>query len=334
MPIANAARAGDRAWLRAAFMTILAAAICGIWPVLAQEYPDRTVRIIIPFPAGGTADAMPRAVGDWLSRKWGQSVVIENRAGAGGNVGAQAAYDSDPDGYTLLSAPPSPLAINHNLYRNLGYDPTRFVPIILLALVPNALLVSPGRIAAKSIKELIDHMRANAGKVTAATQGIGTTSHLTAEMFQAQANVKLKLEPYRGSAPALQALVAGSADVMFDNLGASLALVGEGKLRLVAVATPKRLASMAQVPTVAETLPGFESSTWFAVVAPPATPSEIVAKLNADINEALRDADVRKRIMQLSGVVIGGTPQAAGAHIREETERWRKVLRSANVKLQ
>ena len=188
-------------------------------PALAQTYPDRTVKIVVPFPAGGTADAVPRIVGDWLSRKWGQPVVIENKTGAAGNIGSETVYNAPPDGYTLLSAPPPPLVINHNLYSKLGFDPTKFEPIIVMAHVPNALIVNPNKIKASSVAELIAYLKENPGKVTAATQGNGTTSHLTSELFQLMAKVKLQHIPYRGSAPALQGLLAGDVDLMFDNLG-------------------------------------------------------------------------------------------------------------------
>ena len=236
---------------------VLALAIAALAGAQAQDYPARAVKIIVPFPAGGTADVMPRVFADWLSRKWGQPVVIENRTGAAGNIGAEAVFKSEPDGYTLLSAPPPPLVINHNLYPRLGFDPTEFVPIIIMGRVPNALVVNP-KVAANTVAELIAYARANPGKLTSATQGNGATSHLTSELFQLMAQVKVQHVPYRGSAPALNDLVGGSVDMMFDNLGVSLPLVRSGKLKLIAVATPRRMASLPDVPTMAETLPGFE----------------------------------------------------------------------------
>jgi tripartite-type tricarboxylate transporter receptor subunit TctC len=310
----------------------LAGVLAGLSAVRAQDYPSHPVKIIVPFPAGGTADVMPRIFGDWLSRKWGQPVVIENRTGAAGNIGADAVAKADPDGYTLLSAPPPPLVINQNLYPKLGFDPTEFVPIVIMGRVPNALVVN-AKTPANSVGELIAYAKANPGKVTSATQGNGTTSHLTSEMFQMMAQVKFQHVPYRGSAPALNDLVAGSVDIMFDNLGVSLALVKGGKLKLLAVATPKRMASLPDVPTIAETLPGFESAAWFAVVAPPKTPPSVVDKINADVNEALRQSDITERLAQLSAEPIGGTPQATAAYMREEIERWHKVIKAANVKL-
>jgi tripartite-type tricarboxylate transporter receptor subunit TctC len=303
-------------------------------PAAAQNYPNRAVHIIVPFPAGGTADVMPRVVGDWLSRKWGQPVVIENKTGAAGNIGAEAAYRAEPDGYTLLSAPPPPLVINQNLYPKLGFDPTQFAPIAVMGIVPNALIVNPDKIAAKTVPEFIAYAQANPGKITVATQGNGTTSHLTSELFQLMAKVKLLQVPYRGTAPALQGLLAGDVDVMFDNLGVSLGLVKSGKLRLIAVGTERRMSALPDVPTIAESLPGFASSAWFAVVAPPKTPAAIVAKINADIAEAVRDPDVRKRLADLSAEPVGGTVPDTAAFMRAEVERWNNVIKAANVKLE
>jgi tripartite-type tricarboxylate transporter receptor subunit TctC len=311
----------------------IAALVTALPASQAQEYPNRTVRIIVPFPAGGTADAMPRVIADYLSRKWGQAVVIENRSGAGGNVGAESAYKSEPDGYTLLSAPPPPLVVNHNLYPKLGFDPLRFEPIAVMGLVPNALLTNPG-LPPKSVAEVIAYGKANPGKIISATQGNGTTSHLTSEMFAMMGGFKLTHVPYRGAAPALTDLVGGTANIMFDNLGVSLTQVQGGKIKLLGVATAKRMASLPDVPTIAETLPGFESAAWFAVVAPPGTPKQIVEKLNADINEALRDPGVAKRMAGMSAEIVGGSTAATAKYFRSEVDRWHKVIKAANIKVE
>jgi tripartite-type tricarboxylate transporter receptor subunit TctC len=311
----------------------LIAALVATSAALAQDYPSRPVKIIVPFPAGGTADAMPRIFAEWLSRKWGQPVVIENRTGAAGNIGAEAVAKAEPDGYTLLSAPPPPLVINHNLYPKLGFDPTEFVPIVIMGRVPNALVIN-AKLPHTSVAALIAAAKANQGKITSATQGNGTTSHLTSELFQLMADVKFQHVPYRGSAPALTDLVAGSVDIMFDNLGVSLALVKSGQLKLIAVATPKRMAALPDVPTIAKTLPGFESAAWFAIVAPPKTPQPIADKINADVNEALKQSEIIQRLDQLSAEPIGGTTQTTGAYMREEIARWHKVIKAANVRLE
>jgi tripartite-type tricarboxylate transporter receptor subunit TctC len=322
-----------RIGLSAIALSVLAASFAMSTTVPAQDYPNRAVKIIVPFPAGGTADAMPRVVADYLTRKWGQPVVIENRSGAGGNVGAEAAYKSEPDGYTLLSAPPPPLVINHNLYPKLGFDPLKFEPIAVMGLVPNALLTNPG-FPPKSVAEVIAYAKANPGKIISATQGNGTTSHLTSEMFQMMAGIKVTHVPYRGAAPALSDLVGGTANIMFDNLGVSLAQVQGKKIRLLGVATPKRMPTLPDVPTIAETLPGFEASAWFAVVAPPGTSKKIVEKLNADINEALRDPAVVKRLGTMSAQIVGGSTQETTRFFRSEVDRWHKVIKAANIKLQ
>jgi len=291
------------------------------------------VKIVVPFPAGGTADVLPRILAEWLSRNWHQPVIIENHTGAGGNIGAGLVAKSDPDGYTLLASPPPPLVINQNLYPHLEFDPLQFVPIIVMARVPNALVVNPDKIAANNIKDFIAYAQANPGKVTDATQGNGTTSQLTSEMFQLVAHAKLQNVPYRGSAPALNDLVAGSVDCMFDNLGVSLQLVKAGKLKLLAVASPERMASLPDTPAIAESLPGFESVTWYAVVAPPHTAAAVINKINAGMNEALRDAEVQKRLAELSAEAVGGTSQQAATYLRQEAERWKNVITTAHVTL-
>jgi tripartite-type tricarboxylate transporter receptor subunit TctC len=319
--------------ISALMLSFIAAAALAVSAANAENYPARVVKIVVPFPAGGTADVMPRVVAEWLARKWGQSVIVENHTGAGGNIGAEVVAKSEPDGYTLLASPPPPLVINQNLYPHLEFDPQQFVPIIVMARVPNALVINPNKIAANSVKDFIAFAQANPGKVTDATQGNGTTSQLTSEMFQMMAHVKLQNVPYRGSAPALNDLVAGNVDCMFDNLGVSLQLVKAGNLKLIAVASPQRIASLPDVPAIAEALPGFAAVTWYAVVAPPRTPAAIVDKVNAGINAALHDSEVQKRLVELSAESVGGTAQATADYLTQETERWNKVITAAHVTL-
>src|SRR5262245_31140885 len=303
-------------------------------PAHAEDYPTRPVHIVVPFPPGGTADALPRLIGDWLARKWGQSVIIENKAGAAGNIGAEAVANAEPDGYTLLSSPPPPLVVNQNLYPKLGFDPAAFVPITVMAIVPTALVVNPVRVTPNTVPEFIALARASPGKITSATQGNGTTSHLSSEMFQMLAKVKFVHVPYRGSAPALQGLVAGDVDIMFDNLGVSLALVQGGQLKLIAVGTERRMSTLPSIPTIAETLPGFVSSAWFAVVAPPKTPQGIVHAINAGVTEALRQPEIVKRLADLSAEPVGSSPAEALRFMNEETDRWRAVIKNVGIKLE
>ena len=239
----------------------------------AQDYPNRTVKIIVPFPPGGTADAMPRIVADFLSRKWGQAVIIENRAGAGGNVGAEAAYQSDPDGYTLFASPPPPLVINQNLYPKLPFDPAQFIPLAVMGKVPNAILTNSPRLKdVKTVADFVAYAKAHPGELNSAPRASAPPSHLTSELFAQMAGVKFQHIHYRGSAPEVQDLVAGNVDVAFDNIGAAGTLIQAGTIRALGLATEKPLASLPGVPTVKDTVPGFVVVTWFALVAPPKVP--------------------------------------------------------------
>jgi tripartite-type tricarboxylate transporter receptor subunit TctC len=313
----------------------------GLWLALAalalgaqaQDWPSRTVRIIVPFPAGGSADLLPRIVGEKLAAKWGQAVVVENRAGAAGNIGADAVYRSEPDGYTLLSAPPPPLVINKLLYPKLTYDPERFVPATVIAAIPNVLLVHP-RTAAGSVREFIDLARANPGKLNYASQGSGSTSHLTAELFKSMAGgLQIAHVPYKGTAPALADLLSGQVDLMFDNLGVSLQHVRSGKLKALGVGSAKRVAALPDVPALAESLPGFVAVAWFGIVAPPRTPAAVADRVAAGVAEALRQPDVQQRLAGMSAEPMGLGPAETAQFMKQETERWGAVIRAAGVKL-
>jgi tripartite-type tricarboxylate transporter receptor subunit TctC len=307
------------------------AVLCFALGAHGQEWPAKPVHVIVPFPPGGGADAMPRAVADRVSEKLGQPLVVENRPGAGGNIGADVVFHSDPDGYTLLSAPPPPLVINRLLYRKLDYDSTRFVPITVIGAIPNALFVNPG-VGVSSVAELIAYARANPGKLNYGSQGNGTTSHMTCELFKSMAGgLKITHIPYKGTAPALADLLAGHVDLMCDNLGVSLAHARAGRLKLLAVASPKRFPTLPDVPALAETLPGFESRAWFGMVAPPGTPPAIAEKMSEAVRAALTFPEVRKRLAGLSAEPMGLTPAEMADFMKQETERWGAVIRTANI---
>ncbi|HUQ26069.1 MAG TPA: tripartite tricarboxylate transporter substrate binding protein [Burkholderiales bacterium] len=296
----------------------------------AQEWPTKTVRIVVPFPAGGSADLLPRIVGEKLSERWGQPVIVDNRPGAAGNIGADVVFRSEPDGYTLLSAPPPPLVINRLLYPKLSYDSTQFVPMSVIAAIPNVLLVHP-KVPANSVAELISYVKQNPGKLNYASQGNATTSHLTAELFKSMAGgLQIAHIPYKGTAPALADLVAGQVDMMCDNLGVSLPHVRAGKLKALAVTSK---ASYMGIPAMAETLPGFEAQAWFGVVGPPKTPGAIAEKVSSSINQVLKLPDVQKRLADLSAEPMGLGPAETAAFMKQETERWGAVIRSAGVRI-
>jgi len=293
----------------------------------------RGVRIIVPFPAGGSADLLPRIVGEKLAEKWGQPVVIENRPGAAGNIGADAVFKAEPDGYLLLSAPPPPLVINRLLYPKLSYDSTQFVPMTVIAAIPNVLLVHP-KVGVGTVAEFIALVKNNPGKLNYASQGNGSTSHLTAELFKSMAGgLQITHVPYKGTAPALADLLAGHVEMMCDNLGVSLPHVRSGRLKALAVASSKRVAALPDIPTLAETLPGFQAVAWFGIVGPPKTPAAIAEKVAASVREVLSFPDVQKRLAELSAEPMGLSPAETAAFMKLETERWGAVIRSAGVRL-
>jgi tripartite-type tricarboxylate transporter receptor subunit TctC len=294
-------------------------------------YPDKTIRIIVPFPAGGTADALPRIVAERLRQHWNQSVVVENRAGAGGNIGASVVAAAEPDGYTLLSAPPGPFAINSFLYKQLSYDPAAFEPIIILAELPNVLAVRKD-FPAQTFDELIAYAKANPGKINYGSQGRGTTSHLTAEMFATMAGIKMTHVAYRGSAPELVDLAGGVVDLAFDNIAFTLPLHKAGRIRIYAVGSTTRLDALPEVPTVRELgLKDFESVTWFAMAAPGKTPAPIITRINEAVDAILREPDVHAQYLVLGARPVGGSPADMAKFVAAERKRWGDVIKSANI---
>lgn len=295
------------------------------------DYPSKIIKIVVPFSAGGTADALPRVVAEKLRQKWGQAVIIENRAGAGGNIGAEFLANSPPDGYTLLASPPGPIAINEALYKKMSFKPSELLPVTLLATAPNVVDVR-ANFPAKSIGELIAYAKANPEKVTFASQGNGSTSHLTAMLFQKLTHTSMTHVAYKGTSPALQDIVGGTVDVFFDNLGSSLNLHESGRLRILAVCGPERTPQLADVPTVQEAgVKDFTSVTWFALMAPKGTPSAIVDKLNKAVTEILREPDVQSKFTALGVQASPMTVNSTGDFIDAERGRWGEIIKSTQI---
>lgn len=301
---------------------------------VAANFPNRPIRVIVSVPAGGGVDTFARLVTTPMEGVLGKPLPVENKSGVGGSLAAEYVYHARPDGYTLLASQPSPITTNPFLYKSLNYDPTRLEPVAILSHIPNVLLVRPD-LQAKSVKDLIAYAKANPGGLTYASQGIGTTSHLTAALFASLTHTKLVHVPYKGTAPALNDVVASHVDMMFTELSTSLQLHKAGRARILAVATKQRVAALPDVPTLAEAgVEGAESDTWNAISAPPQTPAPIIAKLNAAANQAMRSPDLQARFRTLSATPGGGTPEQARDLIKSETARWGAVIRAAGIKPQ
>jgi tripartite-type tricarboxylate transporter receptor subunit TctC len=299
----------------------------------ADEYPSRPIKWVVGYPAGGTTDILARLIGQWLSEHMGQQIIIENRPGAGNNIGTEAVINSPPDGYTVLFVNPAN-GINASLYKKLNFNFIRdTAPIAGIARVPNVMEVNP-EVPAKSVQELIDYAKANPGKVNMASSGNGTSVHLSGELFKMMTGVNMQHVPYRGSAPALTDLISGQVQLMFDNMPASIEHIRAGKLRALAVTTAARSPALPDVPTVAETIPGYEASAWFGMSAPKGTPPEIINKLNASISAALADPNIQARLADLGGTVMAGTPADFGKVIADETEKWSKVVNAVGVSVE
>ena len=299
----------------------------------AEDYPSRPIKWIVPYPAGGTTDILARLIGQWLSEHLGAQVIIENRPGAGNNIGTEAAINAAPDGYTVLLVNPAN-GINTSLYRKLNFDFIRDVaPVAGLTRVPNVMEVNPA-VPAKTVPEFIAYAKANPGKINLASSGNGTSVHLSGEMFKMMTGVDLLHVPYRGAAPALTDLISGQVQIMFDNMPSSIEHIRAGKLRALAVTTAKRSPALPDVPTVAETVPGYEASAWFGMGAPKGTPPEIINKLNKAINAALADPNIQARLADLGGNVMSTTAAEFGQVIVDETDKWAKVVKAAGVSVE
>jgi tripartite-type tricarboxylate transporter receptor subunit TctC len=300
-----------------------------------QSYPSRPIRLIVPFAAGGGNDNVARLVGKRLGESLGQPIVVDNHPGAGGVLGAEAAAKSAPDGYTLFLGGVGSHALNPNLMKNLPYDPIRdFAPVELIASAPLVLVVHPS-VPARDIAAFIAYARKSPGKLNFASNGNGSSSQLAAVMFDSMAGVDMVHVPYKGLSPALTDLLSGEVQVMFSSVVAIVPHIKAGKVRALAVTGRKRLGLLPELPTIAESgLPGYEASSWYGILAPAGTPSDIVAKLNAEISKALERPEVRASLLAEGAEPVGGTPEAFAAHIRAEKERLGKLIRDANIRLE
>jgi tripartite-type tricarboxylate transporter receptor subunit TctC len=320
---------------RASFICFVALALTGFTlagsgGASALDYPTRPIHWIVGYPPGGTTDILARLIGQSLSEKLGQQFIIENKPGAGNNIATETVVRAPPDGYTVLLVNPAN-GINTSLYKKLSFNfPRDIAPIGGITRVPNVMEVNPN-VPAKTVAEFIAYAKANPGKINMASSGNGTSVHLSGELFMAMTGVKMTHVPYRGSAPALTDMIAGQVQVLFDNLPSSVEHIKGGKLRALAVTTEQRSDALPGVPTVAETVPGYEASAWFGMGAPKDTPPEIIAVLNKAINETLADPNVKARLADFGGVPMGGTPADFGKIVVDETEKWRKVVEFAGA---
>jgi tripartite-type tricarboxylate transporter receptor subunit TctC len=303
--------------------------------IAADAYPAKALRLIVPFPPGGPADALARLVGDKLSASLGKAVVVDNRPGAGGNIGMELGAKSVPDGYTLVLAPAGNLTVNPFLYRNIPYDVGRnFAPVTVIAAVPNVLVVHPS-VPAKSVAELIQYAKAHPGTLNYSSPGSGSGAHLAGELFKSMAGVDIVHIPFNGIAPAVTAVLGGQVQMMFAGAPSALPQVKAGRLVALGIASPKRIAAAPELPTLAESgLPGFDVTSWYSIVVPAGTPNDIVARLHSEIAAALAHADVQEKLAGLGAEPIGNTPAEFAAMIKVETAKWGKIVKDANIQVE
>lgn len=299
----------------------------------AQAFPGKPIKFIVPFPAGGINDILARIIADKLQAKWGQPIIIEQRTGAGGNIGADLAAQAEPDGHTILIAPPGPFAINGSLYKKLTYKPEDFVPITVVGSVPNVAIVKK-ELPVNSLKELVEHIRANPGKIVYGSQGNGATPHLTANMFMNMTGTDMVHVPYRGEVFVLQDMLGGRVDLFFGNVSAALPHWRDGRVKVLAVLDKTRSLQMPNVPTTAEAgMPDLVSTGWFAVAGPPKMAPALRDRLAADFNEVLKLPDVQQRIRNTGVEPAGGTPAETAAFIKTEAQRWGEVIRKNKIEV-
>jgi len=320
---------------RRVLRSLTGAALVGL-PIAARaqsSFPSRNVTLVVPFPPGGPTDVTARLLADRLAQVLGRAVIIDNHAGASGNLAAALVARASPDGHTLLFGTGGTHGANPALYKEPGYDPIKsFAPVAWVTRSPNIVVVNPS-FPAKTIKDLIDLAKAQPGKLSSAAPGYGSTPHMAGELFKIAAGIDIVHVPYKGSGPALNDVVGGHIPIMFDGVPSSLPLVRAGQLRALGITALERLPSAPDIPTIAETIPGFEADGWFAVYAPAGTPHAVVAKLNAAINETLQSAELRKRYADLGAVCVGGTPEVLRDRVASEVKKWAEVIAKAGIKL-
>ena len=302
-------------------------------PAHAADYPTRPVKWVVPYPPAGTTDVLARIVAQWLTEKLGQPFVIENKPGAGNNLGTESVVKATPDGYTMLLVNPAN-GINATLYKELSFNVIRDIaPVAGLVRTPNVMEVTPS-FPAKTVAEFIAYCKANPGKINMASSGSGTSVHLSGELFKSLTGCQMLHVPYKGAGPALTDLMGGQVDVIFDNLPSSIGHIKSGKIRALAVTSAERDPSLPDVPTVAETVPGYEATAWFGIGMPKGTPKDVVEKINAEVNRALVDPKMRARLAELGGKPIAGSPEDFGKVIAAETAKWEKVVISSGAKVE
>ena len=319
--------------LLASALAAFALSLGALPPAAAADYPVRAVHFVVPYPPGGTTDVLARIIGQWLSEKMGQQFIVENKPGGGNNIGTEYVVRAAPDGYTMLLVNPAN-GINATLYKNLPFNFVRDIaPVAGIVRTPNVMEVTPS-LPVKTVQEFIDYCKAHPGKINMASSGSGTSVHLSGELFKSMTGCDMLHVPYKGAGPALTDLMAGQVQVIFDNLPSSAPFIKSGRIRGLAVTSATRDAAFPDLPTVGETVPGYEATAWFGIGMPKGTPKEVIEKVNAEVNRALADPKMREQLAKLGGTPIAGTPEDFGKVIRSETEKWSKVVISSGAKVE
>ncbi len=312
---------------------LIAGLVPGAVTAKAEDYPAKPVKWVVPYTPGGTTDILARIIAQYLSEHLGQQFIVDNRPGAGNNIGTEAVVNAPPDGYTLLLVNPAN-GINATLYKHLPFNFLRDIaPVAGITRTPNVMEVNPG-FPAKNVAEFIAYGREHPGKINMASAGSGTSVHLSGELFMAMTGIKMTHVPYRGAAPAITDIIAGTCDVLFDNLPSSIQFIRSGKMRALAVTTDARNPALPDVPTIGDTVPGYEASAWFGMGAPKDTPAAVIDRINRTVNEALADPKVVARLAELGGIPLAGTPQDFGRVMASETEKWSKVVQFAGISIE